>query len=93
MLFQSDKLGRTWSDCSFSLGQIKNKCVSGNGSENFRKGRHTYFFFLETNIILCILKGNSPFKMHKIILKNPEKPEKSLGLTVLPVNLGRIGLS
>ena len=22
----------------------KNKCVSGNGSENFRLGRHTYFF-------------------------------------------------
>ena len=23
----------------------KNKCVSGNGSENFRWGRHTYFYF------------------------------------------------
>ena len=22
----------------------KNKCVSGHGSENFRLGRHTYFF-------------------------------------------------
>ena len=25
----------------------KNKCVSGFGSEDFRQGRHTYFFFLE----------------------------------------------
>ena len=24
-------------------GQIKNKCVLGNGSENLRFGRHTYF--------------------------------------------------
>ena len=24
----------------------KNKCVSGNGSENFRQGRHTYFLII-----------------------------------------------
>ena len=62
----------------------KNKCVSGNGFENFRYGRHTYFFnyffFLETNIILCILKGISPFKMHKIIFF-PENLKKNLGFT------------
>ena len=57
------------------LGQIKNKCVSGNGSENFRQGRHMYFF-LEKNIILCI----SPFKMHKIIF-SPENLKKILGFT------------
>ena len=28
------------------LGQIKIKCVSGNGSELFRQGRHTYFFLI-----------------------------------------------
>ena len=35
-----------------------------------REGTHdffNYFFFLEENIILGILKGISPFKMHKII--------------------------
>ena len=62
----------------------KNKCVSGNGSENFRQGMHTYFFltifFLEKNIILCILKGISPFKMHKIIFF-PENLKKFLGFT------------
>ena len=49
----------------------KNKCVWGNRSENFSQGRHTYFFliifFLDKNVILCILKGVLPFKMHKII--------------------------
>ena len=62
----------------------KNKCISGNGSENFRLGRHTcffyIFFFLEKNIILCILKGILPFKMHKIIFF-PENLKKILGLT------------
>ena len=29
-----------------------------------------YYFFLEKNLILCILKGISPFKMHKIIATN-----------------------
>ena len=34
-----------------------------------RVGSHNFFdyFFLEKNIILCILKGEMPFKMHKII--------------------------
>ena len=34
-----------------------------------RVGTHIFFlfFFLEKNIILCILKGIWPFKMHKII--------------------------
>ena len=42
-----------------------------------RVGKHflLIFFFLEKYIILCILKGISPFKMHKIILfsRRPEK--------------------
>ena len=33
-------------------------------------------FFLEKNIILCILKGISPFKMHKIIFFSSEKLKK-----------------
>ena len=33
------------------------------------------FFFLEKNI-LCILKGEMPFKMHKIIFF-PRKPEQN----------------
>ena len=37
-----------------------------------------YFFFLETIIILCILKGILPVKMFKIIFFS-RKPEKSLG--------------
>ena len=57
------------------LAKQKNRCVSGNGSENFRYGRHTYVFFWEKNVFLCILKGILPFKMHKII------PEKNLGFT------------
>ena len=41
----------------------KNKCVSGNGSENFRLGPGThillyiFFRFSGKNIIICILKG------------------------------------
>ena len=45
----------------------KKRSVLGNRSEI---GTHNYFnfFFLEKkNIILCILKGTLPFKMHKII--------------------------
>ena len=56
-------------------------CVSGNRSENFCKGRYTYFFSGK-NIISCILKGISPFKMHKILFfpehlktRGPEGPE------------------
>ena len=57
-----------------------NKHVSSNGSENFRYGKHTYFFklfFSGKNMILCILKGISPFKMHKIIYF-PENMKKIL---------------
>ena len=49
---------------------MKNNCVSGNRSENFRKGRHRYFFycfFSGKDIITHILKGEMPFKMHEII--------------------------
>ena len=37
------------------------------------------FFFLEKNVILCILKGELPFKMHIIFFSR--KPEKVLGFT------------
>ena len=44
----------------------KNKCVSGIGLKILgRVGTH--FFLWKKNIILCILKGIPPFKMHKII--------------------------
>ena len=36
-----------------------------------RVGKHMLFFwyfFSQKNTLLCILKGNLPFKMHKIIL-------------------------
>ena len=49
----------------------------------FRKDRQTYFFnhFLSgKNIILCILKGILPFKMHKIILVS-RIPENIIGFT------------
>ena len=45
-------------------------------------------FFLAKYIILCILKGNSPFKMHKKIFFS-ENLKKILGFTR---NLGRVGL-
>ena len=35
------------------------------------------FAFLEKNIILCILKGISPFKMQKIKKKFPENLKKN----------------
>ena len=55
-----------------------------------RVGLHIFFiiFFLEKDIILCILKGISPFKMHKIIYF-PENLKKFL---VSSVNLGRVEL-
>ena len=66
------------------LGQTNNKGVSGNGTENFRQGRRTCLFllvfFFWKNIILCILKGEMPVKMHNIIFF-PGKPEKNLGFT------------
>ena len=45
-------------------------------------GTHVFFnnFFLEKYIILCILKGNMPFKMHKIIFFL-ENLKKYLGFT------------
>ena len=50
----------------------KNKCVSGNRSENFKVtgkvGTHNYLiYFFGKNKILCILKGILPFKINKII--------------------------
>ena len=47
---------------------------------------YTYFFliiFLRENInkILCIFKGISPFKMHKIIFVFPENLKKILSFT------------
>ena len=66
-----------------ALGQIKNMCVSGNISKILGGvGTPIFFnhFFLEKNIILCILKGMLPFKMHKIIYF-PENLLKNLGFT------------
>ena len=46
-----------------------------------RVGTHIFncFFFLEKSIILCILKGILPFKMHTIIFF--QKALKILGFT------------
>ena len=68
------------------LGQIKNKCVSGNGSENLGRVGHISYF---SDFLLCILKGISPFIIHKINFFS-RKPEKKV--EVSPVNLGRVGL-
>ena len=46
------------------------------------------FFFWKKNIILCILKGILPFKMHKIIFF----PENLKIILDSPLNLGRVGL-
>ena len=53
------------------LSQNKKLCFEKK-SENFRHSRHRYFslllfFFLNKKIIVCILKGILPFKIHKII--------------------------
>ena len=47
-----------------------------------RVGTHIFLiiFFLDKTIILCILKGSLPFKMHKIIFF-PENCTKILGFT------------
>ena len=49
-----------------------------------RLGTHNFFvfffFFFLKNIMLCILKGISPFKMHEMIYFS-RKPEKILGFT------------
>ena len=50
--------------------KYKNKCVSSNGSENFRKHRHICFCSFSVkkyNFMHLILKGILPFKMHKMI--------------------------
>ena len=52
-------------------------------------GRHSYFFFLGKYIILCILRGISPFKMHTNLFFS-KKAKKNF--QVSPVNLGRVGL-
>ena len=60
-----------------------NTIISGNRSKNNSEGRHTFFFvvvfcccFLNSGkkYNLCILKGISSFKMHKILFfsRNPE---------------------
>ena len=56
-----------------------------------RVGTHIFFnyFFFWKNIILCILKGISPFEMHKIIFFQKTRKKS---LEVSPVNLGRVGL-
>ena len=45
-----------------------------------RVGTHINFFIFFFCIILCILKGISPFKMHKIIFY-PQNLKKFLGFT------------
>ena len=56
-----------------------------------RVGTNIFFkyFFLEKNIILCILKGKMTLKMHKIIYFFPENLKKVLDFTS---KLGRVGL-
>ena len=54
-----------------------------------RVGTHVFFnYFFSGKIILCILKGILPFKMHKIIFF----PENQKKFKVSPVYLGRVGL-
>ena len=43
-------------------------------------GRGGTHLFPGKNIILCILKGILPFKMHKVIFFFPENLKKILGL-------------
>ena len=68
-----------------NLNKEKKNCVSGNRSENFRYrvGSHIfiYFFFFWKNITLCILKGEMPFKMNKIVFFFQENWKTSLGFT------------
>ena len=49
------------------------------------------FFFLEKNIIVCILKGEMPFKMHKIIFFF-KKTWRILGFTI-KLRQGRANLN
>ena len=41
----------------------------------------THIFFWRKNIISCILKGISPFKMHKLSFFSHQNMKKSLGFT------------
>ena len=54
-----------------TLAQIKNISVFRvTGLKILGFGKHSYFlniFFWKKNIILCILKGKMPFKMHEKI--------------------------
>ena len=43
-LSKSQNMHKT--SCTVLRPTEKNKCVSGNGTENFKYGRHTYLFFL-----------------------------------------------
>ena len=56
-------------------------------------GTHIFFNYSppQKSIILCILKGILPFKMHKIIFF-PENLKKLLGNKGSPVNFGGVGL-
>ena len=73
---------------SLNLGQIKKISVfQGTGLKISGKvvtvGTHTffnYFFFWNFFLILCIFKGEMPFKMHKINFF-PENLKKILGFT------------
>ena len=48
---------------------IKNTCVCGNPTQlNLLVRPRIFFRFSREKIILCNLKGEMPFKMHKIIL-------------------------
>ena len=59
----------SWLNCG--LGQIKKSMFRVTGLKILgRVGTHTCMFLSilsGKNIILCILKGKMPFKMHKII--------------------------
>ena len=55
-----------------------------------RVSTHKFFYISGKNIILCILKGILPFKMHKIIYFFPEN--LIFFIEVSPVNSGRLGL-
>ena len=51
------------------LGELKNSVLRVTGLKILgRVGTNVFFIFFWKKIILCILNGISPFKMHKIIL-------------------------
>ena len=51
---------------TFTKAKYKNTCDEGN--LNLLVKPRIFFKFSGKNIILCILKGEMPFKMHKITL-------------------------